>query len=151
DLADHGGQFHRRLEGAVEIRRAVRVAVALGRDDFPNKDVVGYIAAEGLAQPGVEGVGRPGPQLFAVDPQQVCPLHGPVVGKLGPCNGQTCCGSTAKSWGPGRTTPSTPGCANPSAAIYPTTSLFGKSSRPRATATRTARRISTAPSRRRWN
>ena len=53
-------------------------------DDLADELVVGHVAAERVADPGVEVQDRLDPHAVGIGPEQVDPLVGPVVGVLGP-------------------------------------------------------------------
>ena len=73
------------LDGAVEVDRGrAEIAAAFG-EHLADKAVVGLVLAEGGANPVVIGLGGVGPEVdgeLGLDPQQIAPLHGPVIREL---------------------------------------------------------------------
>ena len=63
---------------------AVAERAALRGQQLADELVVGHVAAEGVAEPGVEVVNRLDADAVRIRPQQVGPLVRPVVGILGP-------------------------------------------------------------------
>ena len=84
-----GGDAFRRpvLDGAVEVDRADAEIAAAGGEQLPDELVVGLVLGDRGPDPAVIGLGRIGPEIdgeFRLDPQNVAPLHGPVVGEFIP-------------------------------------------------------------------
>jgi len=75
------------LHGAVEVHLAHAEVAAVGREHLPDEPVIGQILANAGANPAVIGLGRIGPEVdgeLGLHPQQIAPLHRPIVGKLLP-------------------------------------------------------------------
>ena len=85
------GHGHRRafrgpvLNGAVEVDRADAEIAAAGGEHLADELVVGLVLGDRRPHPAVIGLGRVGPKVdgkLGLDPQDVAPFHGPVVGEL---------------------------------------------------------------------
>ncbi len=73
------------LHGAVEVHLRVAEIAAAGREHLADEPVVRHVLLDARANPAVIGLHRVGPELdgeLRLDPQQVAPLHRPVVGEL---------------------------------------------------------------------
>ena len=73
------------LHGAVEVHLRVAEVAAAAGEHFADETVVRHVLLDGRANPAVIGLHRVGPEFdgeLGLDPQQVAPLHGPVVGEL---------------------------------------------------------------------
>ena len=75
------------LDGAVEVDLGHAEIAAAGREHLPDEPVVRHVLLDARPNPAVIRLRRIGPQVdgeLRLDPQQVAPLHRPVVGKLLP-------------------------------------------------------------------
>ena len=73
------------LHGAVEVHLRVAEIAAAGGEHLADEPVVRHVLLDARADPAVIGLHRVGPELdgeLRLDPQQVAPLHRPVVGEL---------------------------------------------------------------------
>ena len=86
----HGaGDAFRRpvLDGAVEVDRADAEIAAAGGEHLPDELVVRLVLGDRRPDPAVIGLRRIGPEIdgeLGLDPQDVAPLHRPVIGELIP-------------------------------------------------------------------
>ena len=75
------------LQGPEEVDLRRTEIAAAGGEQLPDEPVVGHVLLERGPNPAVVRLGAVGPEVdreFGLDPQQVAPLHRPVVGELRP-------------------------------------------------------------------
>ncbi len=73
------------LHGAVEVHLRVAEVAAAAGEHLADEPVVRHVLLDARANPAVIGLHRVGPEFdgeLGLDPQQVAPLHRPVVGEL---------------------------------------------------------------------
>ena len=86
DALGYGGRLFI-LHGPVKIDLGHAKIAPAGNEQFAGKLVVRHVRAQGRVNPMMIGLGRIGPQIdgkFGFDPEQVAPLHRPVVCKFVP-------------------------------------------------------------------
>ncbi len=73
------------LDGAVEVDLGHTEIAAAGREHLPDEPVIRQVLLDAVPNPAVIRLHRIGPQIdgeLRLDPQQVAPLHRPVIRKL---------------------------------------------------------------------